>query len=177
MLYRLSYFREIFSLENLAQVLASPSCECEHSLVSRKTSAKNLRVIVWVRMDSNHRSRKTADLQSAPFGHSGTHPRVHIPRTATQLRCIGKSLGCSALKITNLTFVQFLILVPYYHVNDLLPFRGARASSRTRTNDRWITNLVLYQLSYRGITQPFVCIVRTKKRAKVLLFFDIAKYF
>ena len=24
------------------------------------------------------------------------------------------------------------------------------ASSRTRTNDRWITNLVLYQLSYRG---------------------------
>ena len=72
-------------------------------------------------MDSNHRSRKTADLQSAPFGHSGTHPRVHIPRTATQLRCIGKSLGCSALKITNLTFVQFLILVPYYHVNDQFP--------------------------------------------------------
>ena len=25
-------------------------------------------------MDSNHRSRKTADLQSAPFGHSGKHP-------------------------------------------------------------------------------------------------------
>ena len=47
---------------------------------------------------------KTADLQSAPFGHSGTHP-------------IFKDLG---------------------------------ASSRTRTNDRWITNLVLYQLSYRG---------------------------
>ena len=28
----------------------------------------------WVLMDSNHRSRKTADLQSAPFGHSGKHP-------------------------------------------------------------------------------------------------------
>ena len=25
-------------------------------------------------MDSNHRSRKTADLQSAPFGHSGIRP-------------------------------------------------------------------------------------------------------
>ena len=25
-------------------------------------------------MDSNHRSRKTAELQSAPFGHSGKHP-------------------------------------------------------------------------------------------------------
>ncbi len=29
---------------------------------------------LWVLMDSNHRSRKTADLQSAPFGHSGKHP-------------------------------------------------------------------------------------------------------
>ena len=31
-------------------------------------------VLAWVLMDSNHRSRKTADLQSAPFGHSGKHP-------------------------------------------------------------------------------------------------------
>ena len=29
-------------------------------------------------MDSNHRSRKTADLQSAPFGHSGIRPYVFI---------------------------------------------------------------------------------------------------
>ena len=29
---------------------------------------------VWVVMDSNHRRRKPADLQSAPFGHSGNHP-------------------------------------------------------------------------------------------------------
>ena len=26
-------------------------------------------------MDSNHRRRKPADLQSAPFGHSGNHPK------------------------------------------------------------------------------------------------------
>ena len=31
---------------------------------------------VWVEMDSNHRRRKPADLQSAPFGHSGIYP-VH----------------------------------------------------------------------------------------------------
>ena len=31
-------------------------------------------LLKWVVMDSNHRSRKTADLQSAPFGHSGNHP-------------------------------------------------------------------------------------------------------
>ena len=28
----------------------------------------------WRKMDSNHRSRKTTDLQSALFGHSGTPP-------------------------------------------------------------------------------------------------------
>ena len=33
---------------------------------------------MWVLMDSNHRSRKTADLQSAPFGHSGKHPFVDV---------------------------------------------------------------------------------------------------
>ena len=27
-------------------------------------------------MDSNHRSRKTADLQSAPFGRSGIRPQI-----------------------------------------------------------------------------------------------------
>ena len=36
--------------------------------------AREGRLYVWVKMDSNHRSRKTADLQSAPFGHSGIHP-------------------------------------------------------------------------------------------------------
>ena len=30
---------------------------------------------MWVVMDSNHRRRKPADLQSAPFGHSGNHPK------------------------------------------------------------------------------------------------------
>ena len=34
--------------------------------------------LLWVLMDSNHRSRKTADLQSAPFGHSGKHPSLFI---------------------------------------------------------------------------------------------------
>ena len=34
----------------------------------------------WAQMDSNHRRRKPADLQSAPFGHSGIcpgHPLFH----------------------------------------------------------------------------------------------------
>ena len=32
----------------------------------------------WAVMDSNHRSRKTAELQSAPFGHSGNCPLFFI---------------------------------------------------------------------------------------------------
>jgi hypothetical protein len=37
-----------------------------------------LRTLVWRVVDSNHRSRKTADLQSAPFGHSGNSPQKII---------------------------------------------------------------------------------------------------
>ena len=39
----------------------------------------------WVLMDSNHRSRKTADLQSAPFGHSGKHPCIDSSNRYTML--------------------------------------------------------------------------------------------
>ena len=31
-------------------------------------------LLQWAKMDSNHRRRKPADLQSAPFGHSGICP-------------------------------------------------------------------------------------------------------
>ena len=37
-------------------------------------STELLPQIWWAKMDSNHRRRKPADLQSAPFGHSGTCP-------------------------------------------------------------------------------------------------------
>ena len=32
----------------------------------------------WAGMDSNHRKPKLADLQSAPFNHSGTYPQYII---------------------------------------------------------------------------------------------------
>ena len=38
---------------------------------------------LWAKMDSNHRRRKPAELQSAPFGHSGNCPRYF------QLQCKG----------------------------------------------------------------------------------------
>ena len=43
----------------------------------------------WAVMDSNHRRRKPAELQSAPFGHSGNCPSCFI------LRCKGKYYFCN----------------------------------------------------------------------------------
>ena len=69
-LYQLSYFRR----KNLRR-------RCFFAYLFDGISHKNKRFrklcffcFEWVVMDSNHRSRKTADLQSAPFGHSGNHP-------------------------------------------------------------------------------------------------------
>ena len=36
---------------------------------------------LWAKMDSNHRRRKPADLQSAPFGHSGICPYISLYKT------------------------------------------------------------------------------------------------
>ena len=46
-------------------------------------STELLPQLSWAVMDSNHRSRKTAELQSAPFGHSGNCPYYF------QLQCKG----------------------------------------------------------------------------------------
>ena len=104
-LYRLSYFRKNPAMEFLQESwlhrVANASIHSPCTRLPRKGAT-----YVAVGADGFEPPKsKTADLQSAPFGHSGTHPFS---------------------KIT------------------------LRASSRTRTNDRWITNLVLYQLSYRG---------------------------
>ena len=68
---------------------------------------------LWVRMDSNHRSRRQ-QIYSLP--HLATLEHTHFSKIF------------------------------------IFGAERERASSRTRTNDRWITNLVLYQLSYRGIS-------------------------
>ena len=62
--------------------LIYPLPPCNISLTSYtlliKTQRRNFRcescAVAWAKMDSNHRRRKPADLQSAPFGHSGNHP-------------------------------------------------------------------------------------------------------
>ena len=74
----------------------------------------------------------TTDLQSAPFGHSGTLPDGASDRNRT-----------SNLLITN----QLLCLLSYTSV---ICIDGA--SGRTWTTDTGIFSPLLYQLSYRGLS-------------------------
>ena len=53
------------------------------------------RMIGWWGVDLNHRSRMTSDLQSDPFGHSGTPPESGDPKS--------KSSFCSFLLLSNLS--------------------------------------------------------------------------
>ena len=63
--------------------LPGVSCRAEDEAQTRDPQLGRLmlyqlsyfRNLVWAKMDSNHRRRKPADLQSAPFGHSGICPK------------------------------------------------------------------------------------------------------
>ena len=45
-----------------------------HSFLSDFFATPTASFLLWEEMDSNHRRRAPADLQSAPFGHSGIFP-------------------------------------------------------------------------------------------------------
>ena len=62
MLYQLSYFRK--NKPHQGSLSMSSSDACNPDRFGKK----------WEEMDSNHRRRTPADLQSAPFGHSGIFP-------------------------------------------------------------------------------------------------------
>ena len=74
---------------NVKQVKLYPSTLFEphwwflsHPLRNKKDSFRSLKW--WAGVDSNHRSLATADLQSAPFSHSGTYPYsilINLPLT------------------------------------------------------------------------------------------------
>ena len=89
-------------------------------------------------MDSNHRSRKTADLQSAPFGHSGNHPFLF---SSAQRLC-----AC---------FPQMLCLALF------------GSSCRIRTNDPEITNHVLWPTELKRRFFSLTSRLASLKRCKV----------
>ena len=65
MLYQLSYFRKNKPHQGSLSMSSSDACNPD-------------RFIKWEEMDSNHRRRTPADLQSAPFGHSGIFPNIFV---------------------------------------------------------------------------------------------------
>ena len=76
-------------------------------------------------MDSNHRSRETADLQSAPFGHSGTHPLAFACKVAKADCCaiIGRLAAPLFAKTKRFCETPFYSLeVDYGYFKDLTPF-------------------------------------------------------
>ncbi len=117
MLYRLSYFRifcgqrwirttegvsqQIYSLPHLATLVLAPfkkwsgrrdSNPRPSAWKANALSTELLPHFLWAKMDSNHRRRKPADLQSAPFGHSGICPFAFeklLINFVSQLRCKG----------------------------------------------------------------------------------------
>ena len=54
------------------------------SSLPRKCSTPELHRHLWAKMDSNHRRHKPADLQSAPFGHSGIRPALSLLSDSNQ---------------------------------------------------------------------------------------------
>ena len=96
MLYQLSYFRIL---------------------------AKVITLFLWAKMDSNHRSRKTADLQSAPFGHSGICPFLLLRWFVSQLRCKDTTIYLNSKQNRSFLLQKLhirLLYCPAYHRRDPL---------------------------------------------------------
>ena len=93
MLYQLSYFRKNRPYQ---------SYPFPHTVSRRRRACNsNRHSFLWEVMDSNHRRRKPADLQSAPFGHSGNFPCfAPLPRGIRFARLSRRnwlvSLGCAS---------------------------------------------------------------------------------
>ena len=91
--------------------------------------------------------RYAADLQSVPFGHSGTPPYIHFVYApfgaGRRTRSIKDRLG---LSLAGNSPPDCYILI----VRVSLSICSGGAGRRTRTPDLLITNQLLYQLSYTG---------------------------
>ena len=91
--------------------------------------------------------RDATDLQSAPFGHSGTPPYGAGERTKPLARLHGLQHNCRAKTLSGFESVSETHLIYKY---EEFTFLGtcSGAGERTRTPDLLITNQLLYQLSY-----------------------------
>ncbi len=163
-LFPQKFLRGIF-----AGVFASPNCKSELSFASRKTSAFSVGADGF----EPPKSRDSRFTVCPIWPLWNTPPYFENLWTNLMVQSVCYHLF-NVHRESQLSTINYQLSI----VNSL------RASSRTRTNDRWITNLVLYQLSYRGQRVRLEVLFRsspepfpTKAGAKVLLFFDMTKYF
>ena len=96
-------------------------------------------------MDSNHRRRKPADLQSAPFGHSGNFPSC-LPLEGSARFLRGPFPGgfrCAAARVPEDIRLSASLA------------SAVRADGGIRTPDQLITNQLLWPTELHRQNQPF----------------------
>ena len=121
MLYQLSYFRKNRPYQ---------SYPLPHTVSRRRrASNSNRHSFLWEVMDSNHRRRTPADLQSAPFGHSGNFPYLFFPLPLPKTRLRRSPL--------------------------LSASSASRADGGIRTHDQLITNQLLWPTELHRQIPPF----------------------
>ena len=121
MLYQLSYFRKNRPYQ---------SYPLPHTVSRRRRACNsNRHSFLWEVMDSNHRRRTPADLQSAPFGHSGNFPYLFFPLPLPKTRLRRSPL--------------------------LSASSASRADGGIRTHDQLITNQLLWPTELHRQIPPF----------------------
>ena len=149
MLYQLSYFRKNRPYQ---------SYPFPHTVSRRRRACNsNRHSFLWEVMDSNHRRRTPADLQSAPFGHSGNFPCfAPLPRGIRFARLSRRnwlvSLGCASFHFAD----PALGRLSFYRRPVAASLTSAfRADGGIRTPDQLITNQLLWPTELHRQNQPF----------------------
>ncbi len=96
------------------------------------TLLRSFGYIWWTGVDSDHRSQVTTDLQSVPFGRSGTCPYY----------------GAGDWNRTHNLLITNQLLCQLSYTSEKIKKNGALG--RNRTTDRGIFSPLLYRLSYQG---------------------------
>ena len=114
----------------------------------------------WAGVDSNHRRRKSTDLQSVAFGRSATYPNGAGDRNRTNNLLITSQLlyllSYTSIDKTKTTQKNVLHIMGGLNVLFLCLMKiGFGAAGRNRTTDTGIFSPLLYRLSYRGIENCF----------------------
>ena len=167
MLYQLSYFRKFrFSVPRRAvsakiyRIGATPLARRRFTATS-EGFATPTGFLKWEVMDSNHRRRTPADLQSAPFDRSGNFPFFSSEEVSFRRAFQTKAPSSSPIPPSRVPKLirpsSFPLLRPRTSpALSLGPLASAfRADGGIRTPDQLITNQLLWPTELHRQNQPF----------------------